>query len=144
VLTKLRAILKLILALLLIVSALIIVPPRVWVKNKTAKVIYNGQLSEKIKLFHGNHGRVLFYIDGVDPNRAYVYTAEDPQGSNGLWRCGSGFFAPLKFFAFSKSRSSGCNGTGIGELLPAKVGNQSIQFTLHDRPVVVSWQAAPR
>jgi len=55
-----RTYLKSIVALVLIVSALIIVPPRVWVKNKTAKVIYNGQLSEKVKLFHGKDGRLLF------------------------------------------------------------------------------------
>jgi hypothetical protein len=141
-----RIYVKSIVALLLIVSALIIVRPRVWVKNKTAKVIYKGQLSEKVKLFHGSDGRVLFYIDNVDPGRAYVYTAQDPSGANGLWRCAAGFFAPLKYFAFSKGRPSGCNESEskIGELLPAKVGPQSIEFSLNNQPVTVSWQAAPR
>jgi hypothetical protein len=140
VLTKVRAILKLIVSLLLIVSALIIVPPRVWVKNKKAKLTYNGHISEKIKLFHGQNGMILFLLPDQDSSGAFVYAPE-----YGLWHCGSGSFVSLKLIAISKRYPAGCAQTRSGdEIRPVTAESQSIQFNLHDVPVVVSWQAAPR
>jgi hypothetical protein len=136
-----RKALKLIVPLLLIVSALIIVPPRVWVKNKKAKLTFNGRISENLRLFHGSNGRVLFYLPDQDRSGAYIYTPK-----TGLWRCPDVYFIPLKLIAFSKRFPSGCNDGGPGgdEIRPATAEPQSLQFALQDVPVVVSWQAAPR
>jgi hypothetical protein len=135
-----RTFIKSSVVLLLLVSALIIVPPRVWVKNKKAKLTYNGHISEELKLFHGNNGRLLFYLPEQDATGAYIYTSQD-----GLWRCGPSSFTAMKLIAISKLHSSGCaeNGTGA-QILPAIAEAQSIQFKLHDVPVAVSWQTAPR
>jgi hypothetical protein len=139
--TGVRTLIKSIVVILLIVSALIIVPPRVWVKNKKAKLTYNGRISEDLKLFHGSDGRVLFYLPDQDRSGAYVYTPE-----TGLWRCPDSYFVPLKLVALSKRFPSGCGGGGAGGdyMRPFTANAQSIEFALHDVPVVVSWQAAPR
>lgn len=135
-----RTFIKSILFVLLIVSALIIVPPRVWVKNKKAKLTYNGHISEKIKLFHGHNGMILFLLPDQDASGAFVYAPE-----YGLWHCGSGSFISLKLIAISKRYPAGCAETRSGDEIRSVIAeSQSIQFNLHDVPVVVSWQAAPR
>jgi len=135
-----RKTLKFVVPFLLLVSALIIVPPRVWVKNKKAKLTYNGHISEKIKLFHDQNGLILFLLPDQDSSGAFVYAPE-----YGLWHCGSGSFISLKLIAVSKRYPTGCAETRSGdEIRPVIEESQSIQFALHDVPVVISWQAAPR
>src|SRR3989442_434495 len=60
--TALRTFIKSIVLVALIISALMIVAPRLWVKNKKSLLTYNGRISEQIKLFHGRNGAVLFYL----------------------------------------------------------------------------------
>jgi hypothetical protein len=132
--------LKYVVPLLLLVSALIIVPPRVWVKNKKAKLTYNGRISENLKLFHGSDGRVMFILPEQDLGGIFVYAPE-----RGLWRCGAGSFIGMKLIALSKRNPSGCADDGNGvRMQPFTAEPQSLQFALRDVPVVVSWQAAPR
>jgi hypothetical protein len=136
----LRTLVKSTVVVLLIVSALIIVPPRLWVKNKKAKLTYNGHISEKIKLFHGQNGMILFLLPDQDSSGAFVYAP-----AYGLWHCGSGSFISLKLIAVSKRYPTGCAETRSGdEIRPVIAESQSIQFAMHDVPIVISWQAAPR
>ncbi|MCU1311560.1 MAG: hypothetical protein JWO20_2685 [Candidatus Angelobacter sp.] len=138
--TGVRTFIKSIVVILLLVSALIIVPPRVWVKNKKAKLTYDGRISESLKLFHGSDGRVMFMLPEQDLSGIFVYAPE-----RGLWRCGVGSFIGLKLIALSKRNTSGCADDGSGvQMQPFTAEPQSLQFALHDVPVVVSWQAAPR
>ena len=127
-------------AVMLIVSAVMIVAPRLWVKNKKALLTYNGHLSEKIKLFHGRNGALLFYLPDQDARGAYIYT---PQ--HGLWRCNDDAFLYLKLIALSKREPAACSETASGKpLTPVTAQPQSLEFTLEGIPVVASWQAPPR
>jgi hypothetical protein len=135
-----RTFIKSIVVILLIVSALIIVPPRVWVKNKKAKLTYDGRISENLKLFHGSDGRVMFLLPDQDLSGIFVYAP-----GRGLWRCAGRSFIGLKLIALSKRSPSGCADDGSGDpIKPITAEGQSLQFALHHVPVVVSWQAAPR
>jgi hypothetical protein len=101
---------------------------------------YNGRISEKIKLFHGRNGSILFYLPDQDSNGAYIYTSQ-----NGLWRCDSDYFIGLKLIALSKRNPAGCSTTSFGAAItPFSAQPQSLEFKLHSIPVVVSWQAPPR
>lgn len=120
--------------LIVAVGAFIILRPRLWVKNKTAKVIVDGKLSEDVKLFHGSDDRLLFYLKD-DPDGAYYFAAED-----GVRRCQSSSFIFAKLLVFSPRRHPYCAdfyGSGKRDV-------QSLEFHRHEKDIVVSWQAAPR
>ena len=119
---------------ILLVGTFIILRPRLWVKNKTAKVIVDGQLSENVKLYHGSDGRLLFYLKD-EPAIVHYYSAE-----SGVLKCRASEFASLKIVVFSPRAQPFCSSDSV----PAAIKQQSLEF-LHDgRAIVVSWQAAPR
>jgi hypothetical protein len=133
-----RRIIAFLAMLIVLIGAFILLRPRLWVKNKTAKVIVDGRLSEDVKLFHGSDDRLLFYLKS-DPNHAYVYDRD-----NSAWRCESSYFASLKIIAVSRYKAVfGCalNGESLDN---AHRELQSLAFDWHGQHVVVSWQAAPR
>jgi hypothetical protein len=129
-----RRIVTLVAVLIVLVGAFIILRPRLWVKNKTAKVIVDGRLSEDVKLFHGSDGRLLFYLRS-DPARAYYYSTE-----SGVLRCEASSFASLKIIVFSAHSRPQC----ARESPTAIVREQSLEFERSGHATVVSWQAAPR
>jgi hypothetical protein len=120
--------------LIVLVVAFILLRPRLWVKNKTARVIVDGRLSEDVKLFHGSDGRVLFYLkdDSLGP---YIY-----ESLNGVKGCDESLFVNLKLIIFSRQAIPYC-ADYYGD---AKVGLQSLKFHRHGQDIVISWQAAPR
>jgi hypothetical protein len=146
-----RRIIAFLAMLIVLVGAFILLRPRLWVKNKTAKVIVDGRLSEDVKLFHGSDGRLLFILKS-DPTGAYIYDKEAALSE--VWRCeqdGYPSFIFLKVIAVSRRiHSSGCAMTGNGDVMwnPHR-DNQSLSFEWHDlewhdHHYVISWQAAPR
>jgi hypothetical protein len=135
-----RKVLAVLALVVVLISAFIILRPRLWVKNKTAKVIVDGRLSEDVKLYHGSDDRLLFYLKD-DPQGAYVYDAR-----TGLWRCDKSYFFSAKIIVLTaRSRSSGCAEDENGDVMGSGTRNsQSLQFRRQDRDIIVSWQAAPR
>jgi hypothetical protein len=137
-----RGILAAIAVLIVIVGAFILLRPHLWVKNKTAKVIVDGRLSEDVKLYHGSDGRILFYLKS-DPHGFYYHDV-----NTGIFFCfnDSHSFLPLKLVVLSREAMPRC-ADFYGE---GKLSNQSLEF--HNRnadgtpgqDVIVSWQAAPR
>src|ERR1041385_3618783 len=120
--------------LIVAIGAFILLRPRLWVKNKTAKVIVDGRLSEDVKLFHGSDGRVLFYLQN-DPLSPYMY-----ESLNGVKGCDESVFVNLKVIALSRQAVPYC-ADYFGE---ATFRGQSLEFHRHGQDIVVSWQAAPR
>ena len=123
--------------MLLLAGAFIILRPRLWVKNKTAKVIVDGRLSEDVKLFHGSDGRVLFYIKQTDRGDGdpFLYNVND-----GIHGCFADRFLRLKIITIAKQSAPYC-ADFYGEV---KSGAQSVEFQYEGQDIVVSWQAAPR
>lgn len=119
---------------IVLIGAFIILRPRLWVKNKTAKVIVDGRLSEDVKLFHGSDSRLLFYLRD-DAGAIYYYSAH-----SGVLRCDATNFVSLKVLVFGSHATPSCP----VEASSAIVREQSLEFSRRGHLTVVSWQAAPR
>ena len=123
------------LTLLVLIGAFIILRPRLWVKNKTAKVIVDGRLSEDVRLFHGSDSRLLFYLKD-DPQHVYYFSA-----GSGVLRCpAAAAFAPMKIIVFSTHIFPECQ----SQAATAIIKEQALEFERDGHMTVVSWQAAPR
>ena len=129
-----RRIFAVVAVLLVLAGAFIILRPRLWVKNKTAKVIVDGRLSEDVKLFHGSDGRLLFYLK-EDPAHAYYFSAH-----SGVLECRADEFASMKIIVFSPQEIPAC----AAQPAKAVIKEQSLEFERGGQLTIVSWQAAPR
>jgi len=129
-----RRLITIVTLLVVLAGAFIIVRPRLWVKNKTAKVIFDGKLSEDVKLYHGSDDRLLFFLKD-DSDGAYYYDF-----TTGISRCNKSEVVSAKLIVFSpKSRPACLERLGAGNR-----ESQSLEFHQRGRQVIVSWQAAPR
>jgi hypothetical protein len=133
-----RTAIKISATVLLIAAALMIVAPRVWVKNKKARLIYNGRISEKVKLFHGTANRLYVTIAEPGEPAGYVF---DP--ASGIAPCATSAFVYLKLIAF-ELRSSSCN-RAMDSPSAVRASTNALQFVSQQNvPVEVQWQDAPR
>jgi hypothetical protein len=129
-----RRILTFIVLLIVVVGAFIILRPRLWVKNKSAKVIVDGRLSEDVKLFHGSNDRLLFYLRS-EPAHAYYFSAHA-----GVLLCESSDFVSMKIIVFSPRATPRCS---VAAPTPV-IAQQSLEFAQSGHTITVSWQPAPR
>lgn len=111
-----RKITVLVLMVAAAVCLAMIVPTRLWVKNKRAFMVYGGRESRELRLFHGGSGRMLMLIREGREETVYVF---DP--ASGIERCeAKGLIVP-KFVAMGAPR--GCQRLG-----PGKLENNSLEF----------------
>ena len=133
-----RKSLKIVVPLALLAALVIIVAPRIWVKNKHARLIYGGHSTERFTLYHGSGGRML--IATSIPGEAGAITF-DP--ARGLASCGDGAFLPAKVAMIEVRADSRC--TWFAEIKNAHVSHNALRFTSpRGVPVEVMWQDAPR
>ena len=133
-----RKILKIVVPVLLVAALLMIVAPRIWVKNKTARLIYKGQATDQFLLFHGSGGRLLLTPKFPGEAAAIIY---DPE--QGVASCGEGAFFFIKVAMIEVRTDSRC--TWFREAKEAQVGHNSLRFVSpHGAAMEVMWQDAPR
>ena len=120
--------------LAVVIVGFMILRPRLWVKNKTAKLIVDGRLSEDVKLFHGSDDRLLFYLKD-DPGAVYYFSDK-----SGVLRCAGTAFVSLKVLAFSTHSIPECP----AEATTAIIREQSLEYSSRGHATVISWQPAPR
>jgi hypothetical protein len=135
---RLRKAMKVTAAVLVVAAVLMIVVPRIWVKNKKARLIYNGHTQEDFTLYHGKGGRLLLVetLPGEAPAMLY-----DP--ARGVASCGPGAFLDLKLVRFESQVDSRC--TWFREAKEAHVGGNALRFNSpRGVAVEVEWQPAPR
>ena len=133
-----RKALKITVPVLLVAALLMIVAPRIWVKNKKARLIYKGHTQEEFLLYHGSGGRLLLLakIPGEAPALLY-----DP--ARGVASCGEGAFLNLKLARFEARADSRC--TWFRAPREARQAGNSLQFVSpHGAAVEVEWQPPPR
>jgi hypothetical protein len=133
-----RKAVKIVVPIVVLAAILMIVAPRIWVKNKQARLIYHGRATDSFRLYHGSSGRLLLapQIAGEAPFLVY-----DPQ--RGMASCGMGAFIPVKVAAIELRTDSRC--TWFLPAKDAKAGRNVLQFkSPHGLPVEVIWQDAPR
>jgi hypothetical protein len=92
----LRKLLTFLAGMLLVVAVVMIAMPRVWVKNKTARLVQDGRVSDGFRLYFGSKGRILLV-----PNTGDTLYAHLPErGGHATAICRKADFRLLKIFAF--------------------------------------------
>ena len=133
-----RKALKIVIPVLLLAALVMIVAPRIWVKNKKARLIYHGRSTEDFLLFHGSGGRMLVTanIPGEAPGFMYV-------PGRGVASCGQGAFVYVKLATLETRTDSRC--TWFRSAAETRAAKNSLQFlSPRGAPVEVLWQDAPR
>lgn len=133
-----RKAVKIVVPITLLATILMIVAPRIWVKNKQARLIYHGHATDSFRLYHGSSGRLLLapQIAGEAPFLVY-----DPQ--RGVASCGAGAFITVKVAAIEVRTYSRC--TWFMAAKEATAGRNALRFkSPHGMPIEVMWQDAPR
>ena len=133
-----RKTLKIVVPVLLLAAALMIVAPRIWVKNKKARLIYKGQATDDFLLFHGSAGRMLLMPKIAGEAVGLLY---DPE--RGVASCGPGAFFSVKLAMIETRADSRC--TWFRAAKEVKAGRNVLRFTSpHGAAIEVLWQDAPR
>jgi hypothetical protein len=133
-----RKALKILAAVLLVATLVMIVAPRIWVKNKKARLIYKGHTKQDIVLYHGQGGRVLLFPKIAAEAPAMLY---DP--ARGMASCGEGAFADLKLARLELRADSRC--TWFRQTKETTAMGNSIRFVSpHGAEMEVEWQTPPR
>jgi len=134
----LRRALKILAPVLLVAVLLMIVAPRIWVKNKNARLIYKGHTQEDFLLFHGSGGRLLLLAKLPAEAPALMY---DP--ARGVASCGEGAFLNFKVVRLEARTDSRC--TWFREAKEARTGRNSLHFVSpHGAEIEVEWLPPPR
>jgi hypothetical protein len=94
----LRKLLTLLISVIVIAAVVMIAMPRVWVKNKTARQVQDGKVSDSFRLYFGSEGRILLVPDVGD----IAYAHLPARGEHATAICRKADFRFLKLFAFGK------------------------------------------
>lgn len=120
---------------LLAIALLMIAAPRVWVKNKKARLVHNGKVTPAFNLFFASGGRILLAPEGA--SRYYAYL---PDAGGKLMACDKGTFHYMKIFTWGSTNRCSALVKGPSEVTPLK-----LVFTADEGDVYeVSWDADPR
>lgn len=133
-----RKLVKIVVPVLLLAAVVMIVAPRIWVKNKKSRLMYQGRTFENALLYHGSGGRLL--IQAKLPGEA-PFLVYDP--ARGVASCGDGAFLYVKL-AFIETRT-GSRCTWFRGAKEAKASATSVQFrSPRGIDVEMLWQPPPR
>ena len=128
-------------------AALYHFPSHVWVRNKTARMIYDGRVSDGIKLYAGTRGRLLVVMapeTGSPDSGTFLFHL----GMSEVRRCADGQFKELKSTAVTWHAHPQCDvvtGARLEGLSPNVQSNQSLHFvTGSGKSVEVMFDPAPR
>ncbi len=133
-----RKAMKIVVPVLLVAATLMIVAPRIWVKNKNARLIYQGHATDDFLLFHGSGGRLLVTAKLPGEAAGLLY---DP--ARGLASCSAGAFLYVKLVLLETRTESRC--TWFRGPKEAQVSTNSLRFrSPRGAQVEVLWQDAPR
>jgi hypothetical protein len=91
-----RRLITLFIGALLVVAVVMIAAPRVWVKNKTARYVQDGKVSDSFRLYFGSDGRILLVPNGGEVAYAHL----PARGAHATAICRKVDFRLLKIFAF--------------------------------------------
>ncbi len=133
-----RKVLKLVVPVLLVAAVLMIVAPRIWVKNKKARLIYQGHATDDFLLFHGSAGRMLVLANIPGEAAGLLY---DP--ARGLASCDEGAFLSVKLVLLETRTQTRC--TWYRAATEARTDTNSLRFlSPRGAAVEVLWQDPPR
>ena len=132
---------------LILLAVLLLVPvllDHIWAHDSSAKLIYDGRISQQIEFFHGSSGRKLAFIN--EPllySTAFIYlplVAESGQPARAaMWMaCPRKGILFMKVTAFSMHRLTSPDGCEVAGAA-STISPTSMDFTYHGKPIHVSW-----
>jgi hypothetical protein len=120
---------------LLAIALLMIAAPRVWVKNKKARLVHNGKVTPAFKLFFASGGRIMLAPEAVPRYYAYL-----PDEGGKVVACEPRVFRYMKIFTWGSTNRCSALVNGPTEVTPLK-----LVFTADEGDIYeVSWDADPR
>ncbi len=118
---------------------LMILLPRLWVKNSRARLVYGGKVSEKVRLYHGAGGRMMVRLDEPGEDSDHVFLP-----GLGMWTCPPASFRGPKLVVFTRD-TDGCSRAQAHSLPLHESGEYLLRYTSPRRVMVeVRWLPANR
>jgi hypothetical protein len=126
-----------------IVVVLWLAIPHIWLRDRSAQMVYDGKVSPDVLLYHGSGGREAIVIHSNSmAEEIYIF---DPQAKTrpGIGICDKAYFRKLKFLLLSYNPQLACVWSDgkwdEGQHIIAKT--TSIQFIGYNKvSIKVSWQ----
>jgi hypothetical protein len=110
--------------------------PHIWVRDRSAQLVYNSKMSQNVLLFHGSNGRHLIYID--EPLQyGSVYLWDTRNGTDhSMQVCDRRSYISIRVMAFEKPSQPVCHTMSA----IVRVTERSLEFASSDKsPIRVSW-----
>lgn len=112
---------------------LMILVPRVWVKNSRAHLAIDGHVTDDFRLYFGPKGKMLLRIGDKQPRQTFLYTGDSTAA------CPTSEFLFPPFIAVSKRAQPRCQRTDFGA-----VGNKLLIMAADGHEYEVTWFEPPR
>ncbi|HWK30770.1 MAG TPA: hypothetical protein VNR20_01680 [Terriglobales bacterium] len=111
---------------------LMILAPRLWVKNSRAHLAIDGHVTDDFRLYFGPKGRMLLRIGDKQPRQTFLYTGDSTAA------CPTSEFLFPPFIALSKRTQPRCQRTDFGA-----IGNKLL-IMADGHEYEVTWFEPPR
>lgn len=130
-------------ALLLVVLALIILAPRIYFRNSNSHLAIDGRVTDDFKLYFGPGDRLLLRVGAKNTQTAFLYVPQNGSSPAEIRECPphSVLFPP--FTAVRKSALSECSAMSE-RYLAVRAGNALLFRTKDGHIYEVTWQAPSR
>lgn len=112
---------------------LMILAPRLWVKNSRAHLAIDGHVTDDFKLYFGPKGKMLLRIGDKQPHQTFLYTGDSTAA------CPTSEFLFPPFIALSKRAQPRCQRTDFGA-----IGNKLLIMSADGHEYEVTWFDPPR
>ena len=108
----------------------------VWVRDRSAQLVYNGKVSQNVLLFHGSNGRHLIYIDEPMQFGSVYLWATRAGTDHSMQVCNRRSFLSVRVMALEKFDQPDCHALSA----TVRDAERSLEFASNDDHTVrVSW-----
>lgn len=130
---------KLAAVLLFIAAIVMILAPRLWVKNQNSHLVVDGRVNDDFKLYFGPSGKLLLRIGAKKATTAFVFLPQAKSGPAEVLQCPPGEVLFPPFLAVAKHVPPRCP-VANEKYLAVSQGNKLL-FRTKDRHIYeITWQ----
>jgi hypothetical protein len=130
---------KLAAALLVIATIVMILAPRLWVKNSNSHLVVDGRVSGDFKLYFGPNGKLLLRLGAKKATVAFVFLPQTESGPAEVLQCSPNEVSFPPFFAIAKHVPPRCP-VANEKYLAVSQGNKLLFRTKDGHIYEVTWQ----
>jgi hypothetical protein len=127
-------------AVLLVTAAIVmILAPRLWVKNSNSHLVVDGRVSGDFKLYFGPNGKLLIRLGAKKPIAAFVFLPQTDSGPAEVLQCPPSEVLFPPFLAVAKHVPPRCT-VANEKYLAVSQGNKLLFRTKDGHIYEVTWQ----